>query len=79
MPDLSVGGVERGEQCGRAVAFVIVGHGPAATFLHWQARLSAIQRLNLALFLKGQYQRMLRRVQIETYSQRTFNGQMCHR
>src|SRR5580700_5851438 len=43
--------VESGEQRGRAMALVVVGHGSAAAFLHRQAGLGAVQCLNLALFV----------------------------
>src|ERR1035441_1529819 len=49
--DLAIGGVERGEQGGCAVPFVVMRHGGAATLLHRQARLGAIQRLYLALLV----------------------------
>ena len=39
--------VDRGEQRGGAVAFVVVGHGARAALLHRQRRLSAVQRLHL--------------------------------
>jgi hypothetical protein len=44
-----VGRIQRGKQCGRAVAFVVVRHGDAASALQRQARLSTVQSLNLAL------------------------------
>ena len=39
--------VERGEQGGCAVAFVVVGHGPAASLFQGQAGLGAVEGLNL--------------------------------
>ena len=54
------------EQRGGAVAFVVVGQSPAAALLHRQARLGAIQSLNLALFIHAQYDRLLRGIQIQT-------------
>src|SRR3954466_14962425 len=41
--------VEGGKQRGRAVALVVMGHGRAAPFLHRQARLCPVERLDLAL------------------------------
>src|SRR6202035_1705139 len=41
--DLALQDVEGGEQGGRAVALVVVGHGSGAALLHRQARLAAIQ------------------------------------
>jgi hypothetical protein len=44
----SVEHVHRGEQGRRAMALVVVGHGPGAALLHRQAGLSAIEGLDLA-------------------------------
>ena len=63
--DLAVGRVQRGEQSGRAVAFVVVGHGGAASALQRQAGLGTIQSLNLALLVGAQHQRVLRRIEIQ--------------
>ena len=41
--------VERRKQSGRAMANIIVGHRPGAPALHRQARLGAVERLDLAL------------------------------
>ena len=49
--DRSIQDVERGEQGGRAVALVVVGHGSGAPLLHGQTRLSAVQRLDLGLLV----------------------------
>ena len=46
--DLAFQDVEGGEQGGRAVALVVVGHGPGPPLLHRQARLGAVQGLDLA-------------------------------
>ena len=61
----SIQDVERGEQRSRAVAFVIVRHGTAFPGLEWQARLGAIERLDLAFFIDGDDDRMSRRRHIE--------------
>src|ERR1039458_8743193 len=50
---------------GRAVAFVIVRHGGAASALQRQAGLGTIQGLNLALLVGAQHQRVLRRIEIQ--------------
>ena len=55
------------EQRGGAVALVIMRHGPAAALLDRQPRLCAIQRLNLALFVYAEDDRLLRRIQIQTH------------
>ena len=47
----AVQNVERRKQCGSAVAFVVMGHGPGPTLLQGQSRLGAIKRLYLALFV----------------------------
>ena len=44
---LAGGNLERGEQRGGAMPFVIMGHGSAAALLHRQAGLRAIERLDL--------------------------------
>jgi hypothetical protein len=49
--DLALQHVEGGEQGGRAVALVIVGHGPGPTLLQGQARLGAVQGLDLGLLI----------------------------
>jgi hypothetical protein len=44
--DLAVGRIEGGKQSSGAVAFVVVGHGPAASELQRQSGLGTIQGLN---------------------------------
>src|SRR5438552_8219668 len=53
--DLAVGGVQSGEQSGRAVAFVVVRHGGPAPALQRQAGLGTIQGLNLTLLVGAQH------------------------
>src|SRR5713226_1764730 len=65
--DLSLECFPGGEQGGRAVAFVIVGHRAASPLLDRQPRLCAIQRLNLALFVYAEDDRLLRRIQVQAY------------
>ena len=65
--DLAFQRVEGGEQRSCAVALIVVGHGPRAAFLHWQPRLGAVQRLNLALFVRAQNQGMLGRIQVQAH------------
>ena len=55
--------VERGEQGRRAVPLVVVRHRPAAALLHRQARLGAVERLNLRLLVDRQHQRVLWRIE----------------
>jgi hypothetical protein len=61
----SVEYVEGGEQGGRAVALVVVGHRRQEAALHRQARLRPIERLNLRLFVDRQHHRVRRRMDIE--------------
>ena len=63
--DRAVEHVERGEQRGGAVALVVVGHGAGAALLHRQARLGAVERLDLALLVDRQHDGMGRRIDIE--------------
>lgn len=62
--DLALRHFQGGKQSRRAVALVVVGHGSATSLLERQSRRSAIQGLNLALFVNTEHQRFLRRVQI---------------
>ena len=63
--DLALQQFHRGEQSGRAIAFVVVGHGAAAPLFQRQARLGAVQRLNLALLIHAQHQRVIGWIQIQ--------------
>src|SRR5581483_4236845 len=63
--DRTIGRIQRGEQSRRAVTFVVMGHGLAATALERQSRLGAIQSLNLAFLVYAQHQSMFGRVQIQ--------------
>ena len=56
--DGAVEDVEGGEQRGRAMAFVVVGHRPGAARLHRQTGLRAIERLDLALLIDRENDRM---------------------
>lgn len=49
------------EQRRGAVALLVVGHRPAAARFHGQVRLGPVQRLNLALFIHAQHQRLIGR------------------
>ena len=57
--------IERGEQSGRAIALVIMGHRAEAAFLYRQARLGPIQRLYLALLVKRQHDGVRWRIDIQ--------------
>ena len=58
--DGAVEDVEGGEQGGRAVALVVVGHGAGAALLHGQAGLGAVERLDLRLLIDRQHHGMRR-------------------
>src|SRR5439155_9982346 len=65
-PDnLAIQHVQRCEQGGGAVAFVIVGHGTGTALLHGQSRLSAIEGLDLALFVDAEDQRPVGWIEVE--------------
>ena len=63
--DLAGGHVQRGEQGGDAVADVVVGAPLGHAGHHRQHRRRAVQRLDLALLVHAQHQRLLGRVQIQ--------------
>ena len=65
--DLAGQHIQRGEQRRRAVALVVVGHRTAAARLHRQARLRAVESLDLALLVHAQHHRLLRRVQVQPH------------
>ncbi len=54
--------VEGGEQRCGSVALVIMGHGPGAALFERQPRLSAVERLDLTLFVDAEHDGMRRRV-----------------
>src|SRR5215211_5097264 len=53
--DGAVEHVERGEQSRRAVPLVVMGQGATSALLHRQARLGAVERLDLALLVQRQH------------------------
>src|SRR5438552_2546581 len=56
LPDNVAGGdIKGGEQRRYSIAFVVVGHSPGPTFLHRQAGLRAIERLDLAFLVDREY------------------------
>ena len=60
----SVDNVQGSKERGRAVAFVIVRHGPALAGLQRQAWLCAVERLDLTLLVDGDDDRMSWRVHV---------------
>jgi hypothetical protein len=71
----SIEEVERGEQRGRAVALVVMGHRPAFSGLERQARLRAVERLDLA-HMGTCGSRISDQVLIVTFSGRRFVSQV---
>ena len=68
--------VERRKQRRGAVALLVMGHGSGAAFLQRQARLGAIESLNLAFLVDGQHKRPLRRVEVEADDIIDLNGEV---
>jgi len=63
--DLAGGDVERGEERGRAVADIVMGHAFDITQTHGQNGLGAVQRLNLALLVDAQDHGVVGRMEIQ--------------
>ena len=63
--DRAVEDVEGGEQCGRTVPFVVVGHRAGAAWLDRQTGLGAVERLDLALLVDREDDSMGGRIDIE--------------
>ena len=68
--------VERREHRRRAVAFVVVRQRPAATLLHRQSRLGAVERLDLRLLINRQHQRVLALIDIEADDIQHLGGEL---
>ena len=64
---LPVSTFKRCEQRRGAVALVVVGHRAAASGLHRQTRLRAVESLNLALLVDAQHDGLVRRVQVQPH------------
>jgi len=56
---------QRGKQCGRAVALVVVRHCPAAPLLDWQSWLGTIEGLDLTFLVDAQDHSLVWRVEIK--------------
>src|SRR5207302_2641211 len=74
--DLAFQHVEGGEQGGRAVALIVVGHGPGAALLQGKARLGAIQSLDLRLLLEAEDDRVSGRIDIEADDVADLGGEL---
>src|SRR5271169_4037914 len=68
--DRAVEDIERREQRGRAVADVIMGHRSGPALLDRQARLGAVECLDLALLVDREHQAVRRRVEIDPTTSR---------
>ena len=62
--DGAVEDVEGGKRCGCAVPLIVVGHGPGAAQLHRQSRLGAVERLDLALLVDREDDRVVGRIDV---------------
>ena len=62
---LAVEDVESGEEGGGAVALIVVGHGAGTPLLDRQARLGAVESLDLALLVDREHDGMGGRIDIE--------------
>lgn len=65
--DIPLQHIQRRKQAGSAVAFVIVRHRPAATFLHGQAGLRPVKRLYLRLLIHTQNNGLVWWVQVYSH------------
>src|SRR6516165_3170117 len=63
--DFAASHLQRREQAGGAVTLIVMGHLGGDARSERQQRLSAVKRLNLALFVHTQHQRSLGRVQVK--------------
>src|SRR5262249_60105574 len=57
--------VEGRKQRGRAVPLVVVRHGRGPSLLERQARLRAVERLDLALLVDAEHHRALWRIEVK--------------
>ena len=64
--DFPIKHVQRCKQGSRAVAFVVMRHGPTAALLHRQTRRGSVEGLNLALLVNGETQELVRGIEVET-------------
>src|SRR5271166_4776269 len=64
---LPVKHVERRKQRRSAVSLVVVRHGAGTALLHRQSGLSAVERLDLALLVHRQHQRLVGRIDVKAH------------
>ena len=60
--------VHRGKERRGPVALVVVGHRPAAARLQRQSRLRPVERLDRALLVKAEHDRVVRRVKVQHHN-----------
>jgi hypothetical protein len=63
--DLALEHVEGSKQRGRAVALIVMGHCPTTARLQRQARLGAVERLDLRFLVDAEHDGMRRRIDIK--------------
>jgi len=73
--DRAVEHVQRGEQRGRAVALVVVGHGRPPALLERQAGLGAVERLDLRLLVEAEHHGVGGWSDVEAYDVVEFLGE----
>lgn len=74
--DLALCQFDRGKQSGRPVAFVVVRERLQSTGKQPQAFLRSVERLNLALLVAREDQRMFRRIEIQPNNVHQFLGKL---
>ena len=57
------------------MALVVMGHGPAAPFLHGQAGLGALESLDLALLIHAQDHGFVGRIEVQPHHVGEFLGE----
>ena len=62
--DLPLQHIQRREQAGGTIAFVVVGHRPTTSFLHRQSGLRPVQGLHLRFLVHAQNNGLVRWVQV---------------
>jgi hypothetical protein len=68
--------VEGGEQRGRAVPLIVVGHGAASPLLQRQTGLGSVECLDLAFLVHRQHDGMLRRIDVEADDVANLGGEL---
>ena len=74
--DLTRGDIQSREYCRRAVSLIVVRLALRQTWPKRQDRLCAIQRLDLALFVHAQHNRLVRRIQVQPHDVTDFGREL---